>query len=216
MSFIWGVNFSVVKGALADFSPLSFNAVRFGTASLILLSLLWLRERNLGIRKKDVGYFVMLGLIGNTAYQLFFINGIALTTATNSSLILATTPIFIVLFGAAPRLQGDRRTGLSEQLFALFIHTDHWFLRIVGASVDAQQLVHPIPIFAGDPADAPHQLAPGFAGICFNIWRTVSRLTLASPGRCRAAAVSRRTVQRLRPPGGVLQASATTSASWSV
>jgi drug/metabolite transporter (DMT)-like permease len=101
MSFVWGMNFSVVKGALADFSPLSFNAVRFGTASLILLSLLWLRERSLGIRKKDVGYFVMLALIGNTAYQLFFIHGIALTTAINSSLILATTPIFIVIFGAA-------------------------------------------------------------------------------------------------------------------
>jgi drug/metabolite transporter (DMT)-like permease len=42
----------------------------------------------------------MLALIGNTAYQLFFINGIALTTAINSSLILATTPIFIVIFGA--------------------------------------------------------------------------------------------------------------------
>ena len=100
MSFVWGMNFSVVKGALADFSPLSFNAIRFGTASLILLSLLWLRERSLRIRKKDVGYFVMLALIGNTAYQLFFINGIALTTAINSSLILATTPIFIVIFGA--------------------------------------------------------------------------------------------------------------------
>src|SRR4030042_892514 len=99
-SVVWGINFSLIKGALIDFSPLSFNAVRFGTASLILLSLLWLRERNLRIRKKDVGYFIMLGLIGNTAYQLFFINGIAFTTATNSSLIIATTPIFIVLFGA--------------------------------------------------------------------------------------------------------------------
>ena len=101
ISFVWGINFSAVKGALIDFSPLSFNAIRFGTASLILLSLLWLRERNLSIRKKDVGYFIMLGLIGNTAYQLFFINGIVFTTATNSSLIIATTPIFIVLFGAA-------------------------------------------------------------------------------------------------------------------
>jgi drug/metabolite transporter (DMT)-like permease len=102
MSFIWGINFSAVKGALIDFSsPLSFNAIRFGTSSLILLSLLWIRERSLGIRRKDVGYFIMLGLIGNTAYQLFFINGIAFTTATNSSLIIATTPIFIVLFGAA-------------------------------------------------------------------------------------------------------------------
>jgi len=42
----------------------------------------------------------MLALIGNTAYQLFFINGIALTTATNSALILATTPIFIVILSA--------------------------------------------------------------------------------------------------------------------
>ncbi|MCW4045394.1 MAG: DMT family transporter [Candidatus Bathyarchaeota archaeon] len=101
MSFIWGINFSVIKGALIDFSPLSFNAVRFSSASLILLSFLWLRERNLGIKKKHLGYFIMLGLIGNTAYQLFFINGISFTTATNSSLIIATTPIFIVLFSAA-------------------------------------------------------------------------------------------------------------------
>jgi drug/metabolite transporter (DMT)-like permease len=42
----------------------------------------------------------MLAIIGNTVYQLFFIHGIALTTATNSALILATTPIFVILFGA--------------------------------------------------------------------------------------------------------------------
>jgi len=100
MSFIWGINFSIVKGALTDFSPLSFNAIRFSTASLLLLSLLWIRERSLSIRRKDAGYFVVLALIGNTIYQLFFINGIARTTAINSSLILATTPIFIILFGA--------------------------------------------------------------------------------------------------------------------
>jgi len=105
MSLIWGINFSAVKGALADFSPLSFNALRFGTSSLILLSLLWLRERSLSIRRKDVGFFVMLALVGNTAYQLFFINGIALTTATNSALILATTPVFIVLFGAVLKVE---------------------------------------------------------------------------------------------------------------
>jgi drug/metabolite transporter (DMT)-like permease len=101
MSFVWGLNFTAVKGALADFSPLAFNAIRFGTSSLILLSLLWLRERSIGVHRKDIARFVLLAVIGNTAYQLFFINGIALTTATNSALILATTPIFIILFGAA-------------------------------------------------------------------------------------------------------------------
>jgi drug/metabolite transporter (DMT)-like permease len=100
MSVVWGLNFTAIKGALADFQPLTFNAIRFGTSSLFLLGLLWLKERSVSIRRKDLARFVGLAIIGNTAYQLFFINGIALTTATNSALILATTPIFIILFGA--------------------------------------------------------------------------------------------------------------------
>jgi drug/metabolite transporter (DMT)-like permease len=100
MSVVWGLNFTAIKGALADFQPLTFNALRFGTSSLFLLGLLWLRERSIGINRKDLAKFVLLAVVGNTAYQLFFINGIALTTATNSALILATTPIFIILFGA--------------------------------------------------------------------------------------------------------------------
>jgi drug/metabolite transporter (DMT)-like permease len=100
MSFVWGLNFTVVKGALADFQPLTFNAIRFGTSSLFLLGMLWLSERRIGVQRKDLGRFVLLAIVGNTAYQLFFIHGIALTSATNSALILATTPIFIILFGA--------------------------------------------------------------------------------------------------------------------
>ena len=100
MSVVWGLNFTAIKGALADFQPLTFNAIRFGTTSLFLLGLLWLRERSIGVHRKDLARFVLLAVIGNTAYQLFFINGIALTTATNGALILATTPIFIILFGA--------------------------------------------------------------------------------------------------------------------
>ncbi len=100
MSVIWGLNFTAIKGALTDFQPLTFNAIRFGASSLFLLGLLWLREGSIGVQRKDLARFVMLAFVGNTAYQLFFINGIALTTATNSALILATTPIFIILFGA--------------------------------------------------------------------------------------------------------------------
>ena len=105
ISIVWGINFTFVKGALVDFSPLSFNAIRFAASSLILLSLLWLRERSFRIKRRDVGLFVLLGLVGNTAYQLFFIHGIVFTTATNSSLIIATTPIFIVLFSVVLRVE---------------------------------------------------------------------------------------------------------------
>ena len=100
MGFIWGINFPIIKHVLAELSPLSFNAIRFSTASLLLLVLLYFREKNFSIRRRDISRFILLAFVGNTVYQLFFIHGIARTTASNSSLILATTPIFIVLLGS--------------------------------------------------------------------------------------------------------------------
>jgi len=100
MSLVWGINFSVVKIALTDLSPLSFNSLRFGLASLFTLTLLWIIERDLSFRREDICRLFLLGLIGNTIYQLFFINGIARTTASNSSLILATMPIFVALLSS--------------------------------------------------------------------------------------------------------------------
>lgn len=110
MSFIWGINFSVVKSALNEgFYPLSFNSLRFSLASLFLLAFLWIRERNLSIRKEDIGRFILLGLIGNAIYQFLFINGISQTTAGNSSLFLAMTPIFVAVLGSIFRVEKVQR-----------------------------------------------------------------------------------------------------------
>lgn len=100
MSFIWGFNFVVIKTALNNFTPLSFNALRFSIASFLLLVFLKFREKDFWIQKEDLKNFLLLALIGNTIYQILFINGIFLTTAGNSSLILATTPIFVALLGS--------------------------------------------------------------------------------------------------------------------
>src|ERR1035437_8074059 len=116
-------------------------------------------------------------------------------------------PVFVVLTSIPARLDSYRRTGLAKQLLALLIHAHHGFPRIVRTSIETQQPIHPVAILGRDPADAPHQLAPGLAVVFFNIRRTVSRLTLASPGRWRAAAVNRRIVHRLCPLGGALQTS---------
>ena len=41
---VWGINFSVVKGAIsgpgAPFTPVAFNALRFGVAALALLAMM--------------------------------------------------------------------------------------------------------------------------------------------------------------------------------
>ncbi len=109
MSFVWGLNFTVVKVALTYFSPLSFNALRFSLASLLLLGFLRLRERSLSVSREDLKKFVALAIIGNSVYQILFINGIFRTTAGNSSLILATTPIFVALFSSVLHLEKVER-----------------------------------------------------------------------------------------------------------
>ena len=101
MVLIWGINFAVVKAALAEMRPLSFNSLRFLLASALTLLLLRLIEGDVGFARGDWWRLLGLGLIGNTCYQLLFINGIDRTTAGNSALLLATTPIFVSLISAA-------------------------------------------------------------------------------------------------------------------
>jgi drug/metabolite transporter (DMT)-like permease len=43
---------------------------------------------------------VFLGVVGNGAYQLLFISGMALTRAGNASVLLTTSPVFTALFSA--------------------------------------------------------------------------------------------------------------------
>lgn len=97
---IWGLNFSVMKGAFREFLPLAFNGLRFVLASLLVLILVRLIEGRVSIQRKDWPAFVALGLIGNTLYQIFFVIGLDHSTAGNASLILALSPIFVALFGS--------------------------------------------------------------------------------------------------------------------
>jgi drug/metabolite transporter (DMT)-like permease len=107
---VWGFNFALVKATFDELPPLVFNGLRFALASTLLFLATRSREPAASGRVEWRKLFV-LGLIGNSAYQLFFILGLARTTAGNSSIILAATPIFIALLGAVLRIeQPTRRT----------------------------------------------------------------------------------------------------------
>ena len=97
---LWAVNFSIIKIALREFTPLSFNGPRLTIASVLLLLFLWRKEGRLDLPKPDLWKVAVLGIVGNTFYQLFFINGIHRTTASKTSLVMTMTPIFIALMSA--------------------------------------------------------------------------------------------------------------------
>jgi drug/metabolite transporter (DMT)-like permease len=96
---IWGANFAIVKASLVQIPPLAFTALRFGVATVLLLPLTYAREGAVAPPRGSFWKLVGLGLVGNTFYQLLFIVGLSHTTAANSALLIATTPVLVALLG---------------------------------------------------------------------------------------------------------------------
>jgi len=121
---MWGVNFSVVKFALADIPPMAFVGLRFLIASATMLSLAHVAGHSLRFKRRDLPYLIGIGLLGNTAYQLFFVFGISYTTAENASLILAATPAFVALVGTlmgVERVEPVGWLGIVLSLLGVFL-----------------------------------------------------------------------------------------------
>lgn len=97
-ALIWALNFSVVKSALSEIDPLSFNGLRFIFAAGILWLVLFYKGELIPIPKKDWPKLIGMGLLGNLVYQGLFIIGIDYTYAANAAVMLGTIPIWVALF----------------------------------------------------------------------------------------------------------------------
>jgi drug/metabolite transporter (DMT)-like permease len=105
VALIWGVNFSVTKGVFPRFPPLAFTGVRFAIASLLLYPLVRRLEGPDSLPPGVLGRLIVLGVVGNTLYQLGFISGLDRTTASNSALILAAMPSIVAFLAVTLRFE---------------------------------------------------------------------------------------------------------------
>jgi drug/metabolite transporter (DMT)-like permease len=96
MAVIWGVNFSVVKFATELMQPLAFTGLRVMLAAVVLLALAFTRKHKLPSRR-DILSLIVLGMLGNGIYQLFFVEGISRTRVGNAALVVAATPALIAI-----------------------------------------------------------------------------------------------------------------------
>jgi drug/metabolite transporter (DMT)-like permease len=97
----WGANVVAVKAAIADVPPILFAFVRFTTAFVALLAFLRWREGSIGLPRADVIPIALLGLAGFGLYQDLWASALGQTTASNSALITAATPVSTMLLAAA-------------------------------------------------------------------------------------------------------------------
>jgi drug/metabolite transporter (DMT)-like permease len=123
MVLVWGVNFIVVKAALAVVQPLAFNALRFGLAAIAVAAVALVRgaprpPREVWLR------LAALGVLGNTLYQLAFIEGVARTRAGNAALIMAAVPVQTAVLShlrGHDRLRGRDGLGLLVSTMGIAI-----------------------------------------------------------------------------------------------
>jgi drug/metabolite transporter (DMT)-like permease len=136
----------VAKAVLASLPPLALAGLRVTAATPFLVWLAWRRDRVIPARR-DMPWLALLGGLGVTANQLFFITGLHYTTATNAAILQPSLPVFAAATAAVlgiERLSGRRLFGIA--------------LSVAGALV----LVNPLRL------SADHQAVIGNLFILFN------------------------------------------------
>ena len=98
---LWAGNFIVVKDALRELPPIGFTWIRFVLASVALLAACRVREGSLGLPRRDILPLAALGAVGFGIYQPLWAVGLSQTTAGDSALLIAGTPIFTLLIASA-------------------------------------------------------------------------------------------------------------------
>ena len=108
---IWGLNLTVIKFAIQEVRPLAFNAARFTLAALTLLALLRLQGESFRTDRRDLLALIAAGVMGHTAYQVLFIEGIARTTASHAALIFGVSPVVVAILSSLLGHERIRMTG---------------------------------------------------------------------------------------------------------
>src|SRR5262249_13771227 len=86
MALIWGLNFSVVKFGTSLVDPLAYNGVRVALAAGLLSAIVLLSRAPLPPRR-TIAALLGLGVLGNGVYQLFFVEGVAHSRASDAALV---------------------------------------------------------------------------------------------------------------------------------
>jgi drug/metabolite transporter (DMT)-like permease len=90
-----------VKGALDQLPPIAFTTIRFVLAAVVLLLVLRWREGSIGLPRADILPLFALGAVGFGVYQPLWTVALGQTTAGDSALLIAATPILTLLLAAA-------------------------------------------------------------------------------------------------------------------
>jgi drug/metabolite transporter (DMT)-like permease len=142
--FVWGATFAVVKGALADISPLLFNLLRMALAAACLA--LVYRKHIGRIDRRALLSGAVTGLCLATGYD-FQTAGLRLTTPSKSAFITGLVVVLVPLLLVIPRL---RPAGTHSPRWNAYLGALLAFLGIVLLTTPAHGRLGFASVNAGD------------------------------------------------------------------
>jgi len=117
--FLWGSSFVFIKLGLEEIAPLTLALLRFAIATPFLLIIVGLTSGFEGLFR-GWKHMLILGLTGVTAYHAFQNIGMTMTSASESSIIIASNPILIALCSWYFLKEKISRIGAAGIMLAFF------------------------------------------------------------------------------------------------
>lgn len=126
VGLIYGGNYVVAKLATPEFiPPLAFIILRVFFASIIfvIIGFFGVKER---IQKPDIPRLLLCALFGASLNQILFFQGLSMTSAISSSVIMTANPVIVLVFSAI--LLRERITWIKTLGIALGLAGALWLV----------------------------------------------------------------------------------------
>ncbi len=134
-SSFWAGAFIAGKVGVQELSPIQLTFMRFFIASIIIFGVMVKYEKkDWRLKKKAWLDVILIGIIGMVGYHILFFTSLKYTTASNSSMIAATNPLFTAILASifAGEKLGIRRVGYIIMAFIGVILTiSKWNINII-------------------------------------------------------------------------------------
>jgi drug/metabolite transporter (DMT)-like permease len=141
MLLVWCFNYTAGKIALRHMDPLSLASIRIELAAVLMLVVYFSRRDRSPLHLRDLWTFTYLGFLGVVLNQGFYTVGLAYTTSEHSVLVIALSPIVVLLFARAMRLEAFTPAKIAGMAIA--------FLGVMLLETESGSLGH-TPLVVGD------------------------------------------------------------------
>jgi len=110
---MWASTFSLFKVAWREIDPVAFTGLRFAAMVVLGIALLAASRSRAPLLRRDLPALLGSGLTGYFIYQMGFILGLDRTSAVATAVLIATSPIWSILFAWALGRERSSRSQLA-------------------------------------------------------------------------------------------------------